>query len=75
MRTGSNQKSTSKKDHYTKWSFLSGRRDLNSRPLAPHASTLPGCATPRIPCNISLNSILDENSSLRFFSFTIKNLS
>ena len=25
----------------------SGRRDLNSRPLAPHASALPGCATPR----------------------------
>ena len=25
----------------------SGRRDLNSGPLAPHASTLPGCATPR----------------------------
>ena len=27
-----------------KWS---GRRDSNSRPLAPHASALPGCATPR----------------------------
>src|SRR5690606_18778091 len=25
----------------------SGRRDLNSRPPAPHAGTLPGCATPR----------------------------
>src|SRR5690554_3829523 len=25
----------------------SGRRDSNSRPLAPHASALPGCATPR----------------------------
>ena len=25
----------------------SGRKDLNLRPLAPHASTLPGCATPR----------------------------
>ncbi len=25
----------------------SGREDLNLRPLAPHASTLPGCATPR----------------------------
>src|SRR5581483_3381077 len=27
-----------------KWS---GRLDLNQRPLAPHASALPGCATPR----------------------------
>src|SRR5713226_6378797 len=26
----------------------SGRRDLNPRPLAPQASALPGCATPRI---------------------------
>ena len=25
----------------------SGRRDSNSRPLAPHASALPSCATPR----------------------------
>src|SRR5512136_1474863 len=25
----------------------SGRRDSNSRPPAPHAGTLPGCATPR----------------------------
>ncbi len=29
---------------HTQWS---GREDLNLRPLAPHASTLPGCATPR----------------------------
>ena len=25
----------------------SGREDLNLRPHAPHACTLPGCATPR----------------------------
>ena len=25
----------------------SGRQDLNLRPLTPHASALPGCATPR----------------------------
>ena len=25
----------------------SGRADLNGRPLAPQASALPGCATPR----------------------------
>src|SRR5688572_26658541 len=28
-------------------SSQSGRRDLNSGLLAPHASALPGCATPR----------------------------
>jgi protein required for attachment to host cells len=28
----------------------SGWRDSNSRPLAPHASALPGCATPRRSC-------------------------
>src|SRR5262252_1300337 len=27
--------------------YWSGRRDSNSRPPAPHAGTLPGCATPR----------------------------
>ena len=31
----------------------SGRKDLNLRPLAPHASTLPGCATPRFAGNDS----------------------
>src|ERR1035437_216280 len=30
--------------HLERWS---GRRDLNSRPLAPQASALPGCATSR----------------------------
>ncbi len=30
--------------HFGDWS---GRRDLNPRPLAPQASALPGCATPR----------------------------
>ncbi len=25
----------------------SGRLDLNQRPLEPHSSALPGCATPR----------------------------
>ena len=28
--------------------YLSGREDSNFRPLAPHASTLANCATPRI---------------------------
>ena len=40
----------------TSFSWIwSGRRDSNSRPLAPHASALPGCATPReneiMPCS------------------------
>jgi hypothetical protein len=30
--------------------FWSRRRDLNSRPLPPQGSTLPGCATPRHLC-------------------------
>jgi len=29
----------------------SGWRDSNSRPLAPHASALPGCATSRFGCS------------------------
>jgi hypothetical protein len=29
------------------FSYWSGREDSNLRPLAPQASTLPGCATPR----------------------------
>ncbi len=33
--------------------YWSGRKDLNLRPLAPHASTLPGCATPRFEGMIS----------------------
>ena len=35
-------------NRYWAWS---GRKDLNLRPLAPHASTLPGCATPRLVAN------------------------
>lgn len=31
--------------------YWSGRCDSNTRPLAPHASTLPGCATPRRAAN------------------------
>src|SRR5690554_3703884 len=40
-------------------SISSGWRDSNPRPLAPHASTLPGCATPR-NCEAKI-----ENNSLR----------
>src|SRR5207245_456577 len=31
--------------------YWSERRDLNSGPLAPHASALPGCATLRHDCS------------------------
>ena len=34
----------------------SGRQDLNLRPLAPQASALPGCATPRKPCRDGMSS-------------------
>ena len=34
-------------------SLMSGRRDSNPRPLAPKASALPGCATPRRSCRSS----------------------
>ncbi len=30
------------------WRIWSGRSDSNTRPLAPHASALPDCATPRL---------------------------
>jgi hypothetical protein len=36
------------------WAW-SGRKDLNLRPLAPHASTLPDCATPRLDWHNSLS--------------------
>src|SRR5437868_13969379 len=41
----------------------SGRRDLNSGPLAPHASALPGCATSRRP--LRLNSTAARVGSVR----------
>jgi hypothetical protein len=34
----------------------SGRQDSNLRPLAPHASALPGCATSRTGCKFKGNS-------------------
>src|SRR5436305_3117822 len=33
--------------------FFSGRRDLNPRPLEPHSSALPSCATARSNANYS----------------------
>jgi hypothetical protein len=40
--------------------FLSGRLDSNQRPLAPHASALPGCATSRNPgCKLRIKNVLN----------------
>ena len=36
------------KEKVTKRKDWSGREDSNLRPLAPHASALPGCATSRL---------------------------
>src|SRR6516164_11700739 len=38
--------------------FWSGWRDSNSRPLAPHASALPGCATSRSKTDAKSNTRL-----------------
>ena len=35
--------------------YLSGWRDLNSRPLDPQSSALPSCATARWPCSTSIS--------------------
>ena len=35
--------------------FWSGRHDSNVRPLPPHGSALPNCATPRRPVNHTLH--------------------
>src|SRR6185295_7295536 len=51
----------------------SGRADLNGRPLAPQASTLPGCATPRHAHSISPSSALSPWSLLECNRFE-KNL-
>src|SRR5690606_10693672 len=40
-------KKTQPSDDGWVFGFWSGRSDSNTRPLAPHASALPGCATPR----------------------------
>lgn len=41
----------------------SGRRDSNSRPLAPHASALPGCATPRTEGRVYMTLPKKSNQS------------
>ena len=37
--------------------LISGRRDLNPRPLEPHSSALPSCATARFVANYSPTSV------------------
>ena len=54
---------------YNSLGFKSGREDSNFRPLAPHASTLANCATPR---NISYGkSIKNSSFQTRFFLSSI----
>lgn len=47
----------------------SGWRDSNSRPLAPHASALPGCATPRTEKR-SISRLLQKSNSPKEKNFT-----
>src|SRR5205814_8486513 len=42
--------------HKAPLQLISGRRDLNPRPLEPHSSALPSCATARFVANYSLIS-------------------
>ena len=42
----------------------SGREDLNLRPPAPHAGTLPGCATPREAVIITESAGLESLTAL-----------
>lgn len=44
----SGNKKTGSSEKYSFDPVMSGRQDLNLRPLVPHTSTLPDCATPRI---------------------------
>src|SRR5438132_9010682 len=43
--------------HIHFWKKWSGRRDLNPRPLEPHSSALPSCATARFVTNYSPTSV------------------
>ena len=45
-------------------SYWSGREDSNFRPLAPHASTLPGCATPRLSAKYIRGPAVFTNSGI-----------
>ena len=60
----------SRSNYLIRWS---GRRDSNSRPPAPHAGTLPGCATPRTRGSLYQRERLrrecsQRSSSIRFFN-------
>ena len=45
----------------------SGRPELNRRPLGPEPSALPGCATPRLPSNLSYTKEFFKGSNLIIF--------
>src|SRR5215469_14055672 len=46
----------------TYWKVWSGRGDLNSRPPAPKAGALPGCATPRHEVRIDYTALADADA-------------
>ena len=52
---------------YCTWS---GRKDLNLRPLAPHASALPGCATPRMIEHINVYMSNSQDDFIFFMIFS-----
>ena len=39
-------------------------RDSNSRPLEPHSSTLPSCATPRLKTHLQAKNIIPQRQDL-----------
>src|SRR4029079_6073847 len=45
----------------------SGRRDSNSRPPAPKAGALPGCATPRHTTDLILSCFLQQRKLSRLY--------
>ena len=50
---------------------MSGRQDSNLRPLAPHASALPGCATSRTnegAAKVRLLTIFPESKTTFIFA-------
>ena len=46
---------------YSAWSEW---RDSNSRPLEPHSSTLPSCATPRLKTYLQAKNIIPQRQDL-----------
>ena len=54
--------------HWSEW------RDSNSRPLEPHSSTLPSCATPRLKTYLQAKNIIPQRQDLSrvYFGFAAR---